>query len=57
MPYEKLNEKIAPFYFMVFDDNPEDIWASLVMHQVGEYRQSVFDTRAYEGFELSLIHI
>jgi len=51
MPYEELNEEIAPFYFMLFDDKPDDSWASLVMHQVGEYRQSVFDRRADEGFE------
>ena len=51
MQLKELNEKIAPFTFMIFDENADDVWASFILYAVGDYLQDVFDTRADEGFE------
>ena len=49
--YENINEKIAPFNLLVYDENPQNVRGSLIYYPDGEYRQEVFDTREEEGFE------
>ncbi|WP_373114395.1 hypothetical protein [Streptococcus sp. oral taxon 431] len=50
MDYENINEKIAPFNLLVYDENPQNVRGSLIYYPDGEYRQEVFDTREEEGF-------
>ena len=49
--YENINEKIAPFSLLVYDEDPKKVRGSLIYYPDGEYRQEVFDTREEEGFE------
>ena len=49
--YENINEKIAPFNLLVYDEDPQNVRGSLIYYPDGEYRQEVFDTREEEGFE------
>ena len=49
--YENINEKIAPFSLLVYDEDPQNVRGSLIYYPDGEYRQEVFDTREEEGFE------
>jgi len=49
--YENINEKIAPFNLLVYDENPQNVRGSLIYYPDGEYRQEVFDTREDEGVE------
>ena len=49
--YENINEKIAPFSLLVYDEDPKNVRGSLIYYPDGEYRQEVFDTREEEGFE------
>ena len=49
--YENINEKIAPFSLLVYDEDPQNIRGSLIYYPDGECRQEVFDTREEEGFE------
>ena len=49
--YENINEKIAPFKLLVYDEDPQNVRGSLIYYPDGEYRQEVFDTREEEGFE------
>ena len=49
--YENINEKIAPFNLLVYDEGPQNVRGSLIYYLDGEYRQEVFDTREEEGFE------
>ena len=51
MDYEKINEIIAPFTLLIFDEDPQKVRGSLIYYPDGEYRQEVFDTREEEGFE------
>ena len=51
MDYENINEIIAPFTLLVFDENPQNVRRSFIYYPDGEYRQEVFDTREEEGFE------
>ena len=51
MDYENINEIIAPFTLLVFDENPQNVRGSFIYYPDGEYRQEVFDTREEEGFE------
>ena len=50
MPYEEFNKQLEPFKLMVFDEETEDVWATLVLWLNEEYKQNVFDTRQEEGF-------
>ena len=50
MSYEDLNEQLEPFKLMVFDEETEDVWATLVLWLNEDYKQNVFDTRQEEGF-------
>ena len=50
MSYEELNRQIEPFKLMVFDEETEDVWATLVLWLNEDYKQNVFDTRQEEGF-------
>ena len=47
--YENINEKIAPFSLLVYDEDPKNVRGSLIYYPDGEYRQEVFDTREDEG--------
>ena len=49
--YENINEKIAPFSLLVYDEDPKNVRGSLIYYPDGEYRQEVFNTREEEGFE------
>ena len=49
--YENINEIIAPFTLLVYDEDPQNVRGSLIYYPDGEYRQEVFDTREEEGFE------
>ena len=49
--YENINEKIAPFSLLVYDEDSKNVRGSLIYYPDGEYRQEVFDTREEEGFE------
>ena len=49
--YENINEKIAPFSLLVYDEDPQNVRGSLIYYPDGEYRQEVYDTREEEGFE------
>ena len=49
--YENINEKIAPFNLLVYDEDPKNVRGSLIYQPDGKYRQEVFDTREEEGFE------
>ena len=51
MDYENINEIIASFTLLVFDENPQNVRGSFIYYPDGEYRQEVFDTREEEGFE------
>lgn len=51
MDYEKINEIIAPFNLLVYDEDLKNVRGSLIYYPDGEYRQEVFDTREEEGFE------
>ena len=44
MDYKKINEIIAPFTLLVFDEDPQKVRGSLIYYPDGEYRQEVFDT-------------
>ena len=50
MSYEELNKQLEPFKLMVFDEETEDVWATLVLWLNEDYKQNVFDTRQEEGF-------
>ena len=50
MSYEELNKQLEPFKLMVFDEETEDVWATLVLWLSEDYKQNVFDTRQEEGF-------
>ena len=50
MSYEDLNKQLEPFKLMVFDEETEDVWATLVLWLNEDYKQNVFDTRQEEGF-------
>ena len=49
--YENINEIIAPFTLLVYDEDPQNVRGSLIYYPDGEYRQEVFDTREDEGVE------
>ena len=49
--YENINEKIAPFSLLVYDEDPKNVRGSLIYYPDGEYRQEVFDIREDEGAE------
>ena len=49
--YENINEIIAPFTLLVYDEDLQNVRGSLIYYPDGEYRQEVFDTREEEGFE------
>ena len=51
MDYENINEKIAPFSLLVYDEDPQNVRGSLIYYPGGEYRQEVFDPREEEEFE------
>ena len=51
MDYKKINEIIAPFTLLVFDEDPQKVRGLLIYYPDGEYRQEVFDTREDEGGE------
>ena len=51
MDYKKINEIIAPFTLLVFDEDPQKVRGLLIYYPDGEYRQEVFDTREDEGVE------
>ena len=51
MDYERINEIIAPFTLLVFDEDPQKVRGSLIYYPDGKYRQEVFDTREDEGSE------
>ena len=51
MDYENINEIIAPFTLLVFDEDPQNVRGSLIYYPGGEYRQEVFDPREEEEFE------
>ena len=51
MDYKNINEIIAPFNLLVYDEDPKNVRGSLIYYPGGEYRQEVFDTREEEGFE------
>ena len=51
MDYKNINEIIAPFNLLVYDEDPKNVRGSLIYYPDGEYRQEVFDTREEEGFE------
>ena len=48
---QNINEKIASFSLLVYDEDPQSVRGSLIYYLDGEYRQEVFDTREEEGFE------
>ena len=50
MSYEELNKQLEPFKLMVFDEETEDVWATLVLWLNEDYKQNVFGTRQEEGF-------
>ena len=50
MSYEELNKQLEPFKLMVFDEETEDVWATLVLWLNEDYKQNVFDTRQEDGF-------
>ena len=50
MSCEELNKQLEPFKLMVFDEETEDVWATLVLWLSEDYKQNVFDTRQEEGF-------
>ena len=37
--YENINEKIAPFTLLVYDEDPQNVRGSLIYYPYGEYRQ------------------
>ena len=49
--YENINEIIAPFTLLVYDEDLQNVRGSLIYYPDGEYRQEVFDIREEEGFE------
>ena len=49
MDYKNINEIIAPFNLLVYDEDPKNVRGSLIYYPDGEYRQEVFDTREEEG--------
>ena len=51
MDYKNINEIIAPFNLLVYDEDSKNVRGSLIYYPDGEYRQEVFDTREEEGFE------
>ena len=36
--YENINEKIAPFSLLVYDEDPQNVRGSLIYYPDGEYR-------------------
>ena len=51
MNYKNINEIIAPFNLLVYDEDPKNVRGSLIYYPDVEYRLELFDTREEEGFE------
>jgi len=45
MDYKNINEIIATFNLLIYDEDPKNVRGSLIYYPDGEYRQEVFDTK------------